>query len=149
MKTILIALALLVTTGCASIKEANIQSSVSAKQFITPTDGSTAVYIYTSRVSDLVTSNDVFVGDKCVGTLNYSAFTRINIPAGKTTIGIMSYQGINKKPVTLKPNSIYIAKAESAAGFSYYIRLVSEENKATAMDTIKDTSMVVSACEYK
>ena len=130
-------LSVLLLSGCAAVPQADPEETNKAKQFITPQNGNSSVYIYENRGTDLVSSNNIYVDDKCVGQVNYSSFVQLELPAGDYVFGMESYQDANEIDVTLEANSIKIIKAHSAAGFSYFLTQVEDKDYSKAMDTIK------------
>lgn len=130
-------LSVLLLSGCAAVPQADQEETNKAKQFITPQNGNASVYIYESRGTDLVSSNNIYVDDKCVGQVNYSSFVQFELPAGDYVFGMESYQDANEIDVTLEANSIKIIKAHSAAGFSYFLTQVEDNDYSKAMDIIK------------
>jgi len=145
MKTLLpalVALTALAATGCASIPVADEAHSNAAKQFSTPTDGTSLVYVYTDRATDLVSTSNIYIDGKCIGYLNYSAFTYVETTPGEHVFGMESYQGANELTVTTEANHITILKAHSAAGFSYYLTLVGDDDMEYAKERIKSTPLV-------
>jgi len=135
-------LTLLLLSGCATVPQANLEANEKAKQFTAPKNGNSSVYIYENRGTDLVSSNNIYVNDKCVGQLNYSSFIQLELPAGDYIFGMESYQGENKIDVSLEANTIKVIKAHSAAGFSYFLTQVEDKDVSKAMDTIKKTPLV-------
>lgn len=135
-------LSVLLLSGCAAVPQAGQEETNKAKQFITPKNSKSSVYIYESRGTDLVSSNNIYVDGNCVGQVNYSSFVQLELPAGDYVFGMESYQGENEIEVTLEANSIKFIKAHSAAGFSYFLTQVEDNDYSKAMDTIKKLPLV-------
>ena len=134
----------LTLAGCGSTSHVYNNDTVTnqAKEFITPTNGEAAIYLYTSSTPSFHNNNLVVVGDICAGKLDNNSFLRIDIPAGKVRIGTFSRTGINNSFHTVEPNSINIFKVHAVMGYTIFPTKVAPEELAKARDRIADIPMI-------
>lgn len=110
-KFLLIILASVLFTGCASVKMESKEASQKAKEFSQPTSGNSGLYIYRDSFVGKALKKDVWVDGKCVGETAPDVFFYTEVAGNQShTISTES---------EFSPNNLSLL---TDAGKNYFIR---------------------------
>lgn len=82
-KTSILALSVLVLTGCASVDMANKDESDKAKQFSAPSAGNSGVYVYRNSFVGKALKKDIWINGDCLGESASDVFFYTQVEGGK------------------------------------------------------------------
>lgn len=106
-------LALVLVTGCASVKKASVDQDSAAKLF-TPKANIAQVYVYRNETLGAALSMPVTVNGKLAGATGPKSFFKFDLPAGKHTL--TSQGDKSKLDLTTQNGEIYYVWQEVKMG---------------------------------
>lgn len=84
ISTLLVLIASLVITGCASVNMATKEDSAKAKAFNQPSTSNAGVYIYRNSFVGKALKKDIWIDGKCIGESAPDVFFYTEVEGGKT-----------------------------------------------------------------
>ncbi|WP_299568413.1 hypothetical protein [uncultured Shewanella sp.] len=144
MKYLLIMI-LLQLVGCGATPHvySNETETNKAKEFEKPTDGTAVVYVYAMGQYGFGSKYyNIVANESCVARMDSMTFTKFNVPAGKTRLGIFSVTGINDSQYVLEPNSINIFTVQKALDRALWLTAVEVKDYKEAVERINKMPLI-------
>ncbi|TFH67528.1 DUF2846 domain-containing protein [Gammaproteobacteria bacterium LSUCC0057] len=107
---VLLALFLLLATGCASVPMANLEEDASRKEFSAPEEGKAGLYIYRNSHFGAAVKKNIYVNQKFIGQTAPMVYHYIELDAGEHIVSTESEFG----------NNDILLKADS--GVNYFVK---------------------------
>ena len=115
-KLFLIMLSCILLVGCAGGPKASKEEDMLAKQFISPNNGTSNLYIYRNESFGGAVNMDVYIDDNRIATTGPKTYIFKNLPAGEHKIEGKAFEGTSIIKINMLPNHIHYVWQEVKMG---------------------------------
>lgn len=142
-KWLFIILSSVLLVACAGGPKASKEEDILAKQFISPNNGTSNLYIYRNESFGGGVNMDVYIDDSRIATTGPKTYILKNLPAGEHKIEGKAFEGTSIIKINMLPNHIHYVWQEVKMGIWGARNRLQEVNERQGKDGVLESSLLM------
>ncbi len=142
-KLVLLTLISSLLAGCAGGPKASKEEDILAKQFISPNNGTSNLYIYRNENFGGGVDMEVYIDDNYIATTGPKTYIFKNLPAGEHKIEGKAFEGTSIIKINMLPNHIHYVWQEVKMGVFGARNRLQEVNSKEGQEGVLESSRLM------